>query len=79
MPSNLAASHANSFGERTLFDFVPCSVNAILIDENRRLRLRDVSLLGVRVISKLRSVSYDLSPHKQAQHRQTESIILLLF
>ncbi len=47
MQSNLAGSPANSFSERTLFDFVPCNVNAILIDENSRRRLTDVSLLGV--------------------------------
>lgn len=53
MQSNLAASPANSSRERTLFDFVPCNVSAILIDENSRGRLRDVSRLGVRVISKV--------------------------
>lgn len=36
-----------------LFDFVPCNVSAILMDETRRRRLSDASLLGVRVISKL--------------------------
>lgn len=53
MQSNLAASPANSFSERTLFDFVPCNANAILIDEKTCPRLSDVSLLGVRAISKL--------------------------
>jgi len=41
MQSNLEASPANSFSEGTLFDLVPCNVNAILIDENR---LSDVSV-----------------------------------
>lgn len=47
MQSNLTAPPANSFSERTLFDFVPCNVNAILIDESRRRGPADVSPLGV--------------------------------
>lgn len=47
MQSNLTAPPANSFSERTLFDFVPCNVNAIPIDESRRRGPADVSPLGV--------------------------------
>lgn len=51
-------SPENSFSERTLFDFVPCNVNAILIDENRRPRPRLMRLCwGVRAMSALLCVS----------------------
>lgn len=53
MRSNLAASPANRFSERTLFDFVPCNTDAVLIDEESRRGLSDVSLLGVGAMSEL--------------------------
>lgn len=71
MQSNLTASPANSFSGRTLFDFVPCNVNAILIDENRRRRLTDVSQSACESVSKFLRVFCTMSVYVHVNKRST--------